>query len=78
MQPTVTVFSVTQSMVMQVEQTLAVEMIMGHSETRPVGTSVGSLFVVVPTTVVAVGCGRRGLVSGVVMMLLVAVEVGRD
>lgn len=73
-QPAVTVLTVTQSMVMQVEQTLAVEMMMGHSETG-VGLSVGSLYVVV-TIVVAVG-DRRGLVSGMVMML-VAVEVGRD
>lgn len=56
---------------MQVEQTLAVEMMMGHSETG-VGLSL---------------VGRRGLVSGVVMMLLllllplavaVTVDVGRD
>lgn len=66
-----TVLTVTQSIVMQVEQTLAVEMMMGHSETG-VGLSL---------------VGRRGLVSGVVMMLLllllplavaVTVDVGRD
>lgn len=73
-QPAVTVLTVTQSMVMQVGQMLVVEMMMGHSETRPVGWSVGSGFVVVVTVT---GGGKRGLVSGVVMMMLVmAVEVG--
>lgn len=71
-QPAVTVLTVTQSMVMQVGQMLVVEMMMGHSETRPVGT--GSLLVVVVVT----GGGRRGLVSGVVMTLVMpAVDVGR-
>ena len=75
-QPAVTVLSVMQSMVMQVEQTLVVEMMMGHSETRE-GLSVGSMYVEVYVNIeVAVG-GRRGLVRGVVMTLA-PVEVGKD
>lgn len=78
-QPAVTVLTVMHSTVMQVEQTLVVEMMMGHSETRPVGgRSVCPSDVIVATVVVVEGVGgRRGLVSGVVIML-VEVEAGRD